>query len=138
MSGVGTPRRDESSLGSEVKELFTHNGALRVAAHFLFDLSLKTRNCGISHNRSNACRCQRFADQVRKGLDSASISRELRRTDRAAQASLSRAYKRLEPRGYLKRSVHTNGWKLTLCGEKIALLEWHHERSRYPHIILET
>jgi hypothetical protein len=28
-------------LGSEVKELFTHNGALRVAAHFLFDLSLK-------------------------------------------------------------------------------------------------
>jgi RIO-like serine/threonine protein kinase len=60
------------------------------------------------------------------------------RESRSAQASLSRAYKRLEQRGYLKRRARTNGWKLTPRGEKIALLEWRQERSRYPHIILET
>ena len=53
---------------------------------------------------------------------------------RSGQASLSRAYKRLEERGYLKRSKR--GWELTMRGEQIALLEWQQERSRYPHIVL--
>jgi hypothetical protein len=58
---------------------------------------------------------------------------------RSAQASLSRAYKRLVKRGYLKRTRGgKTGWELTLRGEKITLLEWQQERSRYPHIILET
>ena len=61
------------------------------------------------------------------------------RESRSAQASLSRAYKRLESRGYLKRGRRRrSGWELTPRGEKIALLEWRQERSRYPHIILET
>ena len=58
------------------------------------------------------------------------------RESRSAQASLSRAYRRLEKRGYLKRSK--KGWELTPRGEEIALLEWQQERSRYPHIILES
>jgi hypothetical protein len=57
---------------------------------------------------------------------------------RSTQASLSRAYRRLEKRGYLKRGRGRSGWELTQRGEKIALLEWQQERSRYPHIILET
>ena len=56
---------------------------------------------------------------------------------RSRQASLSRAYKRLEKRDYLKRSKR-GCWELTQRGEEIALLEWKQDRSRYPHVILVT
>ncbi len=55
---------------------------------------------------------------------------------RSAQASLSRACRRLEGRGYLKRSRSNKGWELTPRGEVIALAEWREERSKYPHIRL--
>jgi hypothetical protein len=47
---------------------------------------------------------------------------------RGASELVARAYRRLESRGYLKRSARSNGWQLTPRGEKIALLEWQQAR----------
>jgi hypothetical protein len=49
-----------------------------VQGHFLFDLSLNTRNRGISHNRSNACRLPKICRPSTKGAGFRTISRELR------------------------------------------------------------
>jgi hypothetical protein len=52
--GLAPQNRDESSLGSERKGLFTHERSLMRAGHFQFDLSVNTGKCGIGHNKTSA------------------------------------------------------------------------------------
>ena len=52
MGGDGVPESRLKQFGFRVKrELFT---CKKEGRHFLFDLSVNTRNCEINHNRSNA------------------------------------------------------------------------------------
>jgi hypothetical protein len=60
----------------------------------------------------------------------------------SAKASLSRAYRRLMQRGFLRRTYRgllEGGWELTpLDGRMVAALELAEHKDKYPHIQQKT